>query len=135
LKELHYETYQSYLSSSWWSAVKVRFYASEFATKKDDKFCCKACEATDVKLNVHHLYYDTLGAEKSNDLCLLCDSCHSEVHSRGGNIAAQTDELIFEKHEAKSDQEFLQKVMKCIAEHFYDISSLKKSLVALLEKL
>ena len=82
MKELGYENYGQYSVSAHWSATKKSFYASEFATKKDDKFCCKACEAVDVKLNVHHLTYESLGAETNNQLCLLCDKCHSEVHSR-----------------------------------------------------
>ena len=91
--------------SAHWSAVKKRFYASEFATKKDDKFCCKACEAVNVKLNCHHLTYESLGAETNDQLCLLCDECHSLVHSQfEGNLMYATEKVIADKH-------YLQKLL------------------------
>lgn len=121
--------------SAHWSATKKRFYESEFATKKDDKFCCKACEAVDVKLNVHHLTYESFGAETNDQLCLLCDKCHSEVHSQfEGNLMYATEKVIAEKHQAKDDAGFLQKLLTLLGVHCNNIPDLKIAITKLLEK-
>jgi len=36
----------------------------------------------DVKLHVHHLTYDNLGRELDDDLIVLCNDCHKQVHER-----------------------------------------------------
>jgi hypothetical protein len=67
-------TYAEYLRTEHWQDVRRRFWASKLHDGK-----CYACGTTG-KLNVHHKSYKRIGREKLNDLCLLCDNCHSETH-------------------------------------------------------
>jgi hypothetical protein len=41
---------------------------------------CKRCEATDRRLDVHHLSYERLGRELESDLTVLCSICHAIEH-------------------------------------------------------
>jgi len=41
---------------------------------------CEACSALAPKLQVHHLHYYRLGAERPEDLTALCDDCHYQAH-------------------------------------------------------
>lgn len=34
-----------------------------------------------VQLDVHHLTYDRVGAERPDDLVVLCHRCHAETHA------------------------------------------------------
>src|SRR5262249_15287647 len=53
---------------------------------------------------------ESLGAEANDQLCLLCDKCHSEVHSQfESNIMYATEKVIAEKHQAKEDAGFMQR--------------------------
>ncbi len=49
---------------------------------------CQRC-ASNVALQVHHLTYERLGAERETDLEVLCQSCHEGLHhdeSRQANV-------------------------------------------------
>jgi hypothetical protein len=43
---------------------------------------CMACGATGVPLDIHHVRYDNLGAERMRDLVALCRPCHEYATER-----------------------------------------------------
>lgn len=40
------------------------------------------CGAENVRLNVHHIHYESLWKEKLEDLRVLCEQCHNSLHDR-----------------------------------------------------
>ena len=63
-----YKTYQLYLSSKFWKALRYR------VIKRDKK--CRQCNST-VRLHVDHIRYPKeLGTESMKDLQALCFKCH-----------------------------------------------------------
>ena len=46
-----------------------------------NEWICDGCEKKVKRVQIHHLSYDCLGSERSEDLVLLCSSCHKKVHS------------------------------------------------------
>lgn len=70
--------YQEYLNSKEWKIKSAKFKKNE-----PQCFVCNSGE----KLQVHHINYDCLGKETSNDVIVLCDIHHRKVHfSRAGNF-------------------------------------------------
>ena len=65
--------YKAYLQSDEWRkrARKAR---------KEAKFRCQLCNASDRVLHVHHRTYENLGHEEPADLVCLCDACHRKFH-------------------------------------------------------
>jgi len=47
------------------------------------------------KFNVHHRHYRSLGNESPEDVCLLCHSCHNEIHRRFKTNALTVDDIPF----------------------------------------
>ena len=45
-----------------------------------DGFKCVICGKA-KNLNVHHITYENLGAEKVSDLVTLCRDCHEDIHN------------------------------------------------------
>lgn len=68
--------YGDYLRTPHWE--DVRFQAIRHAN-----WLCEQCgrSGTGVTLHVHHKTYERLGHEKPEDLMVLCDSCHREIHA------------------------------------------------------
>ena len=64
--------YQEYLKSPAWQATRKRLY-------KAYEFKCSMC-GSPKNLRVHHITYENLGEEKDEDLTVLCQKCHSQVH-------------------------------------------------------
>ncbi len=63
----------------------ARYLASEHWLKTRELFlknhsCCEWCY--EPARDVHHLHYETLGAETEHDLVALCRECHTEEHRR-----------------------------------------------------
>lgn len=61
----------------------------EWKDRRDDKlweagYRCSMCGADgyDVRLEVHHLTYERVGHERSEDLMVLCRACHEKRHSK-----------------------------------------------------
>jgi len=70
----HSETYEHYLSSPEW---RQRRHAAIAAARWRCARCGWQCVWYDGRgLEVHHLHYDTLGAEADTDLEVLCWRCH-----------------------------------------------------------
>lgn len=42
---------------------------------------------------VHHRHYRTFGAEKPEDVCLLCKSCHEGIHERSESFTLTVDDI------------------------------------------
>lgn len=64
--------YQDYLRSSHWRALRLKVL-------ERDGHRCKGCRRKD-RLEVHHLTYERLGRELSEDLITLCQRCHATEH-------------------------------------------------------
>lgn len=65
--------YYKYLRTQAWEETRQKVF-------RRDGFKCVLCgEAKD--LNVHHITYENLGAEKVSDLVTLCQACHESVHN------------------------------------------------------
>lgn len=66
--------YQAYLNSPGWRAVRN-------AALHRAGFKCYTCGGR-RDLQVHHLTYERLGAERNSDLQVLCANCHEGQHIR-----------------------------------------------------
>lgn len=64
--------YEEYLLSPWWRKRRRVFL------RKPGNRRCSACDSS-LGLEVHHLNYDHLGAERDDDLKTLCRPCHEAV--------------------------------------------------------
>lgn len=63
--------YSEYLNSKEWAARRVR-------ALEHDSHQCRVC-GYGHELQVHHVRYDNIGAEKAADLTTLCKDCHRFV--------------------------------------------------------
>ena len=70
--------YKMFLHSGYWYIV--RDYKKLITGNK-----CQLCAST-KSLQVHHNNYKNKGMEYKNldDLCVICDKCHSKHHNKGG---------------------------------------------------
>jgi hypothetical protein len=68
--------YELYLQSDWWRAR--RLVALDRAGHR-----CQLCDKTTAtQVDVHHRSYERLGAEREEDLIVLCRPCHARHHGR-----------------------------------------------------
>ena len=68
--------YNEHLSSKEWAAMRR-------TAMRRAKYACEICGAkriSDNPLHVHHLTYERMGSEDIDDLVVLCEDCHNEVH-------------------------------------------------------
>lgn len=64
--------YYQYIQTQAWEEMRQKVF-------RRDGFKCVICG--DAKaLNVHHITYENLGAEKVSDLVTLCRDCHEKIH-------------------------------------------------------
>ena len=70
--------YAAYLNSPQWQERRQ-------AALRRAGFRCEGCPETDG-LEVHHLTYERLGFERTTDLMVLCNVCHSQEHGRGSKM-------------------------------------------------
>jgi hypothetical protein len=75
LRELGYSSYQDYLLSPHWRAIKDWWWSRRKSTRR-----CWCCGRKDVPTDLHHRTYENLGAEKEGDLIRLCRVCHELTH-------------------------------------------------------
>ena len=64
--------YRAYLNSPSWRTRRNR-------ALKDAGWQCQRCTSK-RSLQVHHLAYERLGAERDQDLQVLCENCHRDEH-------------------------------------------------------
>lgn len=72
------EEYKAYLNSPRWQAIRKRLY-------REYDYKCDRCGSS-KNIQVHHLTYENLGEEKDEDLVVLCQKCHSELHEPFNSI-------------------------------------------------
>lgn len=94
------EAYKAYLKSPHWQAIRKRLYRAY-------EYKCAMC-GSPKNLNVHHITYENLGEEKDEDLTVLCQKCHSELHD--GNYTFFDDlsiawSRLFEAYENEPDED------------------------------
>jgi hypothetical protein len=65
--------YPKYLRSDHWRTLSA-------AKVEDVGFRCERCKRR-TQLEVHHMTYERLGAERLSDLRVLCRSCHEKHHA------------------------------------------------------
>lgn len=68
------ERYKQYINSEAWITRKDSFFATR-------ERVCVGCDSRQ-NIHVHHMTYERLGAEKDEDLVVLCKECHELYHSR-----------------------------------------------------
>ena len=105
------EEYKAYLNSPRWQAIRKRLY-------REYDYKCAMC-GSPKNLNVHHITYERLGEEKDEDLTVLCQKCHGELH--GGSYTFFDDlcmafNRIYEEIENETDE-----LKKAIAKRQADI--------------
>lgn len=73
--------YRAYLHSSQWRSLR------EQRLERDD-WRCTGCgsDGSDSRLEVHHLTYERVGAERLEDLLTLCHLCHAHEHGRAPSV-------------------------------------------------
>lgn len=74
------KNYQEYLKSKHWKLLRDRFKASKLYKGG----ICKLCGYNN-DVNIHHKSYKRIGHERLNDLLVLCQSCHNQLHNRYNN--------------------------------------------------
>jgi len=112
-------TYPEYLKSGDWYFRKKRFIASLLSK---ECFICTINEAGHLNrlryqtvgdltpertiFHVHHCNYSNLGDEKDDDLVLLCDVCHRNLHDllSGNKFGLQ----LIDAHIKMRDSDFLR---------------------------
>lgn len=77
LKESKAMNYKDYLLTDHWLHFRIE------ALKHSDHRC-QLCNKDRVKLHVHHKTYENRGRETFNDIIVLCEECHSLVHTQKG---------------------------------------------------
>lgn len=75
--------HRAYLNSAAWLARRA-------ARLKQAAGACEECGARPKVLHVHHLTYESLGAERPEDLAVWCPSCHAR-HHKGGQASMGRD--------------------------------------------
>lgn len=67
--------YLEYLQTDHWREMREKILVRA-------KYQCECCGTYDrAGLDIHHLNYDRLGAERLDDLLALCNTCHRKIHS------------------------------------------------------
>lgn len=68
--------YDRYIRSERWRAKRVSFIAAR------GKRCERCKRGRRASLQVHHKTYERLGHERLEDVEVLCQRCHAEVHGK-----------------------------------------------------
>ena len=89
--------YKEYLESYAWKALKK--------TKLEEQPNCECCGAPAT--SVHHLSYERLWREKSEDIVSICERCHEECHHVGG-------------YQIKNDEEILRRRFEEVKGNFWE---------------
>lgn len=88
-RQKHSKEYVAYLNSSEWRSRRL-------AKLEQAKRRCEVCGETEG-LQVHHQSYKDLGHERSDDLIVLCQACHSEadiLRAKGGRVTKKAKHRI-----------------------------------------
>lgn len=94
LCELGFASYDDYLRSPHWLRLKARY-------KRSRRWQCVCGERKFLQL--HHVTYERLGAERLEDLRPLCQTCHTLLHQLVDEGLATLDpDSLFSKKRARS---------------------------------
>lgn len=77
LNRLGYHTYAEYLRSDHWQNFRALWAPRR---TREGKPVCEFCLAGHLRLDLHHRTYKHLGAERAEDMVLLCERCHGRAH-------------------------------------------------------
>ena len=66
--------YSRYLLTGHWRRARA-------AAIKQAGGKCTVCQST-RRLHVHHLHYKTIWNERANDVVVLCEHCHNQLHKQ-----------------------------------------------------
>lgn len=72
LRRLGFSSYDAYLGGDHWQATRRAYFASD----RPQKCICGETE----NLQLHHITYERVGAERLDDLRVLCAGCHTMLH-------------------------------------------------------
>jgi hypothetical protein len=75
--------YQVYLKSDKWKTKREEVLNDPYWGRKNQCLNCRS----KFNLNVHHLNYERVGCEFDEDLCILCNKCHTKVHFMDGEFS------------------------------------------------
>lgn len=78
----NYSKYVSYLMSEKWFEFKKMLFAMRGRR-------CEICQTTKGQIHGHHLTYERLYNEKPEDVQLLCQSCHRDIHKKKKKVMTQ----------------------------------------------
>lgn len=70
--DIGYRNKKEYMASTEWKKLRMRIMIR-------DGFTCQVCGSNGTE--VHHITYDRLGKERTEDLVLLCREHHQEIHN------------------------------------------------------
>lgn len=70
---LHRMKYSEYLKSPEWREIRREILRLA-------RYRCERCDASNVRLQVHHKTYVNRGYEEIEDLEAVCDACHKKEH-------------------------------------------------------
>jgi 5-methylcytosine-specific restriction endonuclease McrA len=68
--------YRDYLKTPEWHERRKEHLVKAFCR-------CQVCNASQIRLEVHHRTYERRGYERYEDLIVLCDKCHKLFHEQG----------------------------------------------------
>ena len=74
------DRYNRYIASAEWRAKR-----QEIAEERNFKCEKCGCDVRECGFEVHHKTYIHFGAEKDNELKLLCVKCHKQLHAEVKN--------------------------------------------------
>lgn len=76
-EEINFEwgNYDKYLLTKHWKNLRLKI-------AEERKHICEKCNKIIKKgYHIHHLTYERIGNEKSDDLMFLCNNCHNKIHN------------------------------------------------------
>lgn len=80
LKRQGYKSYQDFLSSDYWKAIKLKVQQPKY---RDTYNHCSICKV-DHNIHLHHHNYRWLLTKyELRSICALCECCHQTVHRIG----------------------------------------------------
>jgi len=69
------EIYNRYINSPEWRRFRTKVL-------KERGHKCEICKKEGNSFDIHHLTYERLGNELLEDVQVLCQSCHKEIHKK-----------------------------------------------------
>lgn len=91
---MRYKEYSAYLRSAAWERRKQEIIRNNPNARCH---CCAVQRSQRIPLDLHHLHYNTVGAERDGDVVPVCRPCHQAIHrvarAERISISMATDKL------------------------------------------